>query len=221
MDISSVLLGKRQQVVNKSGQRRESLFWHFPHNSMRAAIRKADFKLYRHFKTETHSLFRLYENGQLADIEEQKDLSGDPQYAAILSELSAELDRQLTENNAIPPHLNPHYRSLTLPSAKIQETSFDKSSQEATATLSEGPTAASAYVLYLRPEGFDTKKKSRSADYSEADPEVGYEVKIDATIDPSGRQITAPVPKEVTRVRFLIVDENNYQHFTEPMNVSK
>ena len=221
LDISPVLLGKRQQVVNKSGQRRESLFWHFPHNSMRAAIRKADFKLYRHFQTETHSLFRLYENGQLADIEEQKDLSGDPQYAAILSELSAELDRQLTENNAILPHLNPHYRSLTLPSAQIQETSFDKSSQEATATLSEGPTAASAYVLYLRPEGFDTKKKSRSADYSEADPEVGYEVKIDATIDPSGRQITAPVPKEVTRVRFLIVDKNNYQHFTEPMDVSK
>ena len=31
LDISPVLLGKRQQVVNKSGQRRESLFWHFPH----------------------------------------------------------------------------------------------------------------------------------------------------------------------------------------------
>ena len=217
LDISNVLKNESQEVIDANGQPRESLFWHFPHNSMRAAIRKGDFKLYRHFQTETHSLYRLYENGQPADIEEQQDLSSNTEYASVLEELSSELNQNLEENNAVLPHRNPFYGDATEPSAKFTGTDFDAASSTAILTLdADSPKATSASILYLQAEGFNAKRHKRSADFSKGDPSVGYQIKIPATISPDGYTISASVPTEVTRVRFLVVDEKNYQHFTEP-----
>ena len=220
LDISSVLTGKSKDVFDQAGQPRESLFWHFPHNSMRASIRKGDFKLYRHFQTETHSLYRLYENEKISDIEEQTDLSANAEFASTLEELSAELNQRLAENHAVLPHRNPFYSDATIPSAKIGSVEFDNQSAQATLTLAtDSPRAVSASILYERPDGFDGKRHKRSAEYSQGDPAVAYQVKIPAVISQDGYAISAPVPEQVTKVRFLVVDENNYQHFTKPTNI--
>jgi len=215
LDIRPILVGQSHEVVDRDGKPRESLFWHFPHNGMKAAIRKGDFKLYRHFQTETYSLYRLYDHGKPADIEEQHDLRTNPEYASAFAELSAELNQSLEENNAILPHRNPFYSEATIPSARIANVIFNKNTATASVTLtSDSPKATSAYILYLRSN--DTTKPKKSADYSQGDPEVRYQVKIPAVIGGNGFNVSANVPTEVTKVRFLIVDENNYQHFTEP-----
>jgi len=36
-----------------------------------------------------------------------------------------------------------------------------------------------------------------------------------AYIQESGYLITAPIPAEVNQIRFLVIDENNYQRFSE------
>ena len=76
LDISAVLHGESDKVIDKKGKERESLFWHFPHNdnAMKATIRKGDFKLYRHFVNNTYSMYRLYEDGNRADLEERHNI---------------------------------------------------------------------------------------------------------------------------------------------------
>ena len=215
LDVSPVLLGETNEVLDHDGKPRESMFWHFPHNNMRAAIRKGDFKLYRHFQTETYSLYRLYENGQRADLEEQTDLSKDPRYADTLRQLTDELNQQLADTKAELPHRNPQYEAAKLPSAAIKQLAYDE--KAATLRLDpQRPKAQRAYILYYR-EG--TPKKSRhdkSIDYNDlGDPAISYQIKIPATISEQGHKVSAPVPEGVAQVRFIVVDTNNYCHYSD------
>ena len=102
LDITPVLLNGAQQIVDAQGADRENLFWHFPHGqeSMKAGLREGDFKLLKNYQTRDYSLYRLYENGQRADLEEMKDLATDPEYAPVLKRLSENLERQLAENQS-------------------------------------------------------------------------------------------------------------------------
>ncbi len=219
LDVTPVLMGKADEVVDANGKKRESLFWHFPHNQMRAAIRKGDFKLYRHFQTGTYSLYRLYKNGANADIEEQEDLSANPEYAGVIKELSEELNRNLEETHAELPHRNPGFKDATLPCAKIKGISFGKQGAEATLELDvNAPKAVEAYVLYYDGSGDSgghgsKAKKGPQTDFK--DPAVGYRVKIPASIGNGGHAVSAPVPAEVARVQFIVVDENRYCLYSE------
>ena len=215
LDITEVLTADADEVMTAGGTARESMFWHFPHNQMNATIRKGDFKFYRHFRTETHSLYRLYENGKAADIEEKHDLAANPEYGEIVKELAAELNGNLEATNAVFPHLNPHYSDAKLPSAKIGKVSFDGEKGRARARLDpKFPKASSASILYYSGQGESGGHSKRDVDYSKADPKVDYQMKRPAEISEDGFLITAPVPGEVGEIRFLIVDENNFQHFT-------
>lgn len=220
LDASPILLGKADQVLDRNGNPRDSMFWHFPHNNMRAAIRKGDFKLYRHFQTETYSLYRLYENGQRADLEEQTDLSVDPRYADTLQQLADELNQQLAATHAELPHRNPRYRDATLPCAAIQELAYN--AQASTATLTLDPDrleAAEAYILYYRAGDAAGRAHNKSINYEElGDPAVGYQVKAPATVDEHGHTISAPVPAGVAHVRFIVVDTNNFCHYSDPLD---
>lgn len=220
LDITPVLMGKSDQVLDANGKARESLFWHFPHNQMRAAIRKGDFKLYRYFTTETHSLYRLSKDGEPADIEEKNDLAADPEYAELKKELIAELNQSLKETKAELPHRNPNYQGAKLPFAKIESVSLRRKATQAELKLDPtAPKATEAYILYYQAEASTDKRAARSADHRKiGDPKIPYKIKVPAIIQESGHHITAPVPVEVTQIRFLIIDENNYQHFSEPTN---
>lgn len=214
LDITPVLTGKASEVVDAEGKKRESLFWHFPHNTQRAAIRKGDYKLYRHFQTGGYALYRLYKDGAPSDIEEQKDLSKNPEYASVLEELTKELNQNLEETNAELPPRNPSYKGATLPSARIKNVSFSPDESKAMLQLdSDGPKATEAWVLYY-PKA-DGGKNSKSTDYDQiGDPAIGYRVKIPASILEGGHRVSAAVPKGVNQVQFIVMDENRFCHFS-------
>ncbi len=215
LDITPVLSGKATEVFDATGNKRQSLFWHFPHNAQRAAIRKGDFKLYRHFQTGEYSLYRLYNNGAYADIEERENLSANPEFAGVLKELSEELNRNLVENNAELPHRNPAFKDATLPCAKIKSVAFGRGDSKALLKLdTKAPKAAEAYILYYPAGEAGGGEHDKGEDFSKADPAIGYRVKIPAQISAGGYEVSAPVPAEVARVQFFIVDENRYCLFS-------
>ena len=221
LDITPLLMGKSDKVLDQKGTPRESLFWHFPHNNLRATIRKGDFKLYHYFTTGEHSLYRLSKDGAPADIEEKNDLIADPQYAQLKKELITELNQSLKETNAELPHRNPNYRDAKLPFAKLQNVTLRKKSAQAELKLDPtAPKATEAYILYYQADLSKVKRENRSTDFKNGDPKIPYQIKIPAHIQENGHLITAPVPAEVTQIRFLIIDENNYQHFSELANRS-
>ncbi|MDF7800833.1 sulfatase [Pontiellaceae bacterium B1224] len=224
LDITPVLIDGASEVVGANGKKRDSLFWHFPHNAQRAAIRKGDYKLYRHFQTGAYSLYRLYNNGTYADIEEKEDLSANPEYAGIVAALSEELNRNLVENNAELPHRNPNFKGATLPSAKIKGVSFSTKNSTATLQLdSKSVKASEAYVLFYGDEsgGAHGSKVKKGRNVTFEDPKVAYRVKNPAEIDRSGYAVSAPVPDGVGRVQFIVIDENRFCHYSEITEVTE
>ena len=86
LDITPVLMDGAKDIVDEQGEKRENLFWHFPHGqeAMRSALREGDFKLYKNYQKHDYSLYRLYKDGQREDLEEKKDLAADPEYAPLI-----------------------------------------------------------------------------------------------------------------------------------------
>lgn len=214
LDITPVLLDGAQQIVDAQGTERKNLFWHFPHNqdAMKAAIREGDFKLYKNYQTRDYSLHRLYKNGQRDDLEEMKDLAADPEYASVLKRLSANLERQLAENKVEGPYLNPAFKGKTKPSAEIESVAFNAASRQATVTLKNSfPAIKTAYVIYRNPPGADKQKTRRGTESFD----VRLGMKIPATIAASGNTVSAKIPKRIDAYCFLLIDENNYQTFSD------
>ena len=217
LDITPVLLDGAKQIMDLKGIERKNLFWHFPHNqdSMKAALREGDFKLLKNYTTRDHSLYRLYKDGQRVDLEEMKDLATDPQYASVLKDLSAKLDRHLKENQVEGPYLNPAYKNKTKPSAEINAVAFEASNRTATVTLNESsPAVATAYVIYRDKPGVK-KKKWNPKRGKKGMPDVRMSMKLPVTISSSGNTISAQIPKGTEAYCFLLIDENNYQTFSE------
>jgi arylsulfatase A-like enzyme len=204
LDISPVLAGRSQKVVDAAGKERQSLFWHFPHSSpdhMQAAIREGDFKLYKKYTTGNYELYRLYKNGKRADIEEKKDLANQPEYGPVVERLSAHLEEDLKANNAKGPYLNPAFSKKSLPSAEISSVDFAPATRMATLTLAKGSTGIREAHLIFRRVAAGTHRPGA----------VDSSVRLPASMSEDGRVVTADVPAEVPAFCFLIIDENNYQ----------
>ena len=214
LDITPVLLNGAQQIVDAQGLKRENLFWHFPHgqDSMKSVLREGDFKLLKNYTTRDYSLYRLYNNGQREDLEEMKDLAADPEYAPVLKKLSEKLDRHLAENQVEGPYLNPAYKGKTKPAAEIQSVVFDAASHQASVQLKKsGPAIKTAYVIY-RDKPSKGKKK---AAHGKGKPDVRMGMKMPVTISSSGKMVSARIPAGIEAYCFLIIDENNYQTFSD------
>lgn len=214
LDITPVLLDGAQQIVDAQGAERENLFWHFPHgqDAMKAAIREGDFKLYKNYQTRDYSLHRLYKNGQREDLEEMKDLVADPEYGPVVKKLSENLERQLAEIQVEGPYLNPAFKGKTKPSAEIETVDFNAADRQASVKLnSSGPAIETAYVIYRNPPGVDKKNARRDKESFD----VGLGMKSLATIDASGNTVSAKIPKRIQAYCFLLIDENNYQTFSD------
>ncbi|MEP3477614.1 MAG: sulfatase-like hydrolase/transferase [Fuerstiella sp.] len=214
LDITPVLLDGAEQIVDAKGTKRENLFWHFPHGqeSMKAALREGDFKLLKNYQTRDHSLYRLYKNGQREDLEEMKDLARDPEYGRVLKRLSEKLEQHLTENQVEGPYLNPAFQSKTKPSAEIETVHFNAADRQASVKLdSSAPAIETAYVIYRNPPSVD--KKNARRDKESFDVSLG--MKSPATIDASGNTVSAKIPKHIQAYCFLLIDENNYQIFSD------
>jgi len=228
LDITPVLLDGAEQIVDSKGDARENLFWHFPHNteSMKAALREGDFKLLKNYYTRDYSLYRLYKNGQREDLEEMNDLAADPEYASVLKDLSAKLDRHLEENQVEGPYLNPAYKGKTKPAAEINTVTFEASNRTATVSLNEAsPAIAAAYVIYRdKPVANENKrekkkknknKKARNPKRKNGMADVRMGMKMPVTVSASGNTISAQIPTGIEAYCFLLIDENNYQIFTD------
>jgi len=214
LDITPVLLDGAQLIADAQGEERKNLFWHFPHGgeAMKSALREGDFKLYKNYQTHDYSLYRLYQGGQRDDLEETKDLAADPEYAPVLKRLSEKLERHLAENQVEGPYLNPAYKGKTKPSAEIQVEKFHAENRTASVRLrTSGPAIKTAYVIYRDKPSVDKKESAHGKE--EFDDRIG--VKTPATIASSGKTVSARIPVGIEAYCFLLIDENNYQTFSD------
>ncbi|WP_342804737.1 sulfatase [Alteromonas sp. M12] len=208
LDLSPVLQGNSDIVVDENGEPRKNLFWHFPHygdDSMRGAIREGDFKLYKYYTENRYSLYRLYKDGERFDLEEANDLAADPQYADVVKTLSTNLEQLLNENNAIYPYLNPDNKNNSAARVlvpKVSSNRFDKAKRQAQISLVAGKSAVKeAYLLAEIAKPKDGKKRGKLF--------ITYK-KLPVTIEPEKNTITAYVPAEHNAYVFVLIDENNY-----------
>lgn len=211
LDLSDVLSGKSDSVVDNDGTVRKNLFWHFPHNtdaSMQSALREGDFKLTKHYSDNTYSLYRLYKDGKRFDIEEKNDLAALPEYANVVKELSTNLEQLLIDNNAIYPRLNPAHQgniSARKLAPKVVSNTFNKSQRIAQVKLAAGKTPIKeAYVLaeIAKTKGSDKiLKKGKLV--------VTYK-KIPVTIDDNKMTVSGSIPEDNKAYLFVLIDENNF-----------
>jgi arylsulfatase A-like enzyme len=211
IDLTPVLKGDSETVVDENGEPRKNLFWHFPHygdDTMRGAIREGDFKLYKYYLGNRYSLYRLYKDGKRFDLEEKNDLATEPEFASVVKELSANLEQLLKENNAIYPHLNPNNKDNMAARMVVPEVSsnkFNKANREAQISLVSGNTAVKeAYLL-----GEIAKVKDSNKRKSGGKLFITYE-KLPVKITADGMKVTGHIPKGQDAYMFVLIDENNF-----------
>lgn len=211
LNLSAVLKGESKEATYDNGEVRENLFWHFPHNedpSMQSAIREGDFKLSKHYLDNRYSLYRLYKDGKRLDIEEANDLAQLPEYAGVVKRLSTNLDKLLTENNAIYPNLNPKHKSnpdTRLLAPEVASNTFSKSKRVAEIKLATGKTKLKeAYLLVeiAKTKGSDKREKRGKL-------VITYK-KLPVQINHKTMTVTGEVPKGHGAYVFILIDENNY-----------
>ena len=77
--------------------------------------------------------------------------------------------------------------------------------------LIQSTAIVTAYVIYRDPPGADNKKTKRR----EKNVDVRIGMKIPVAISASGKTVTARIPKKIDAYCFLLIDENNYQTFSD------
>lgn len=212
LDISGILSGANEKIVDAEGKERTHLFWHYPHGgeNMKSSIREGEFKLYKHAQAGSYELYRLSKDGVREDLEEKVNLIGNPEYASVAKRLTSQLDADLQAHNAQGPYLNPQYKDKTLQAATI--TQYAMSGQQASLTIDpQGPSIAKAYVVYLPAP--DSKKTSREKGVliDPAATQIG--IKIPAEIKDGGYCVVQSIPKDVAAFRFILVDSHNFLLF--------
>jgi arylsulfatase A-like enzyme len=216
LDLSPLLTGQSQKIVDATGRERNYLWWHFPHNSpeaMKSAIRSGDFKLYKRYATDDYELYQLYNGGKRQDLEEQNDLSKNPEFSAVVSRLSAILEGELVENNAVGPYLNPDYVEKTTKPATLASATFEASSRRAELTVqASGPVVREAVVIYCRDPKTPKKKGHHGSEGSDS-ALIG--MKSPASIGSDGFTVNATIPTGVPAFCFLLIDTNNFQTYSD------
>jgi len=242
LDLSPVLNGTGQKVTDGKGVERKHLFWHFPHNGkigMKSAIREGDFKLYKRYYSDDYELYRLYENGQRLDLEEQHDLAKDAAYASVVASLAATLEAELKANDAEMPYLNPAYQDHDKDSASIASSSFRPADRLAKMSVADGgPAIKEAYVIYqgdtakpkrktkkqrVAERAAERKRKSGkgAASTEKVEENAGDHspeltgMKQPVAIAADGHSVTATIPAEVKSYRFLLIDSNNFLQYSK------
>ena len=222
LDITPVLEGKSQQIVDAQGDEREHLFWHYPHggDSMKSAIRSGDFKLYKRYTTNDYELYQLYKDGQRNDYEELNDLANNPEFSSVVERLSATLDAELAANHAEGPYLNPAYSANKAPSASVSQSKYDRGSRQATLSVEHsGPAIQKAYVIY-RPEKSDVKHRYKEMVSKPDDAKLPGMREL-ATLSADGYSVSAVIPAGIPAYCFAIIDMNGYMQYSKVVKAQK
>ena len=204
-DLSTLLLKdptNSKLVLDKNGNERNTMMWHFPHSSFQSTLRVGDYKLIRNYdfknnaRTPEFELYKLYDsnNGvKRVDIEEAKNLAtSNPKR---VKEMNLQLTSILTEMKASYPSYNPHYKNEmehkeTVPTV-VSET---KNNNQVTFKYKEnGAKVAQANLIYTTNGGHRYEEWFRKK----------------ATINVDGT-ITVTLPKNTTHYLMNVIDEHNF-----------
>lgn len=215
LDITPVLTRKSPKVLNAAGKERPHLFWHFPHGgrSMKSSIREGDFKLHKQAWTGEYQLYRLYDGGKRNDIEESTNLAQNPEFAPVVKRLADTLESELRAHGAIGPHRSPAYHAKTLPPAIVVESTFDSTTRQAKLSVDPaGPAIATAFVLYLPAPDSPPLPRGHAPVPEPGAPQMRVRIPVDLAAD--GYSVSATIPERVPAYRFLLVDANNFQIYS-------
>ena len=217
LDITPVLESKSQDIIDAEGKPRQHLFWHFPHHgdvNMKSAIRSGDFKLYKRHGFDDYELYRLYKDGQRADLEEKKNLAENPEFNAEVVRLGAILDQDLAAVNTQPIYLNPEYKEKTAPAINMKNTTVKVTKNQAVVTIAKtGPALKQAFAICQPHPTSEQKGKRHKGTASALDELMG--MKHPAQIAADGYSASATLPKGVKAAIYMLVDEHNYIYYTK------
>lgn len=218
-DITPVLTGASEKIVEADGSDRDHLFWHFPHgdtDSMMSSIRSGDYKLYKRYMTNDYLLYQIHKDGKRHDIEEAKDLAKNPEFAPVLESLSKMLEEDLKANNAELPYLNALYTEKETPAASLGKTEYDPATRIGKLSLKPtDSTIKKSYVIYCNPPSEGKQKKSRSSGKGEDKRIAIPGMRASAEISEDGQSVQATIPEGIEAFCFMIVDANNYMQFSK------
>lgn len=214
LDITPILKGGRDRVLDENGQEREFLFWHYPHNPiMTSAIRSGDFKLYKRYDSGEYELYQLYADGHRNDFEEANDLAKNPEYASVVERLSGLLEEALVANNAERPYLNPNYSKKPEPAAAVGKSSFKAGTRNARVSVkSDGPVVKEAWVIYC--DGSSDGKRRRGSEKPVTEEFISG-MRMPAKVSGDGVNVSATIPETIEAYCFMLVDENGFMQYTD------
>ncbi|MDO6736304.1 sulfatase [Wenyingzhuangia sp. 2_MG-2023] len=209
-DISGVLLNNETVIKNNNGEPREDLWWHFPHNrefQMQSAIRAGDYKLYKNHVKGNYELYRLYKNGERADLEEKFDIA--EQSPEVVKDLSTRLEKYLKDYDAKFPYKNPSKikgepeNVAAIP--KIKTDSFDPSSRKITVTLEKGNSKViEFYGLISYKDLHAVSKNGKQRKVHEPF------TKLEGEFNKKTSEYTLTLPVGVTEAGIIFIDENRF-----------
>ncbi len=192
-------LSDASRIVDRNGEARDTIFWHFPHSSMQSTIRVGGYKLIRNWTdvllegNVPLELYQLYDSdNQRVDIEEANNL------AAKMPELAESLNRQLEEklsdSKASPPLLNSkHPKGLPNDNKVCRPIDHGRDGDGVWATFEEnGAKVVKANLLYTDNGGHRYEEWYR----------------MPAMLD--GNRVTATLPPGTTHYLFNLIDENQF-----------
>ncbi|WP_405562424.1 sulfatase [Polaribacter sp. Asnod6-C07] len=210
LDISGVLLNNETVIKNNNGDPRKDLWWHFPHNrefQMQSAIRAGDYKLYKNHVKGNYELYRLYKNGERADLEEKFDIA--EQSPKVVKDLSTRLEKYLKEYDAKFPYKNPlkikgePENVAAIP--QIKTDSFDPTSRKITVTLEKGKSKViEFYGLISYKDLHAVKKNGQKRKVHEPF------TKLEGEFNKKTLEYTLTLPVGVTEAGIIFIDENRF-----------
>ena len=205
-DLSTLLLKDptdSKLVLDKEGNERNTMMWHFPHSSYQSTLRVGDYKIIRNYdyknnpKTPEFELYRLYDtsNGtaERVDIEEANNLAKVD--VKRTKEMNDKLTSILTEMKASYPSYNPFYLKK-MEHKETVPTVISESKKKGKVTFKykeNGAKVVKANLIYTTNGGHD---------YEEW-------FKADANIE-GDFTITAVLPKGTTHYLINLIDEHNF-----------
>ncbi|MBP0905421.1 sulfatase [Mariniflexile gromovii] len=215
LDITNVLIDGEQSIINKEGNTREDLWWHFPHNQdhqMQSAIRSGDFKLYKDLTTGEYELYRLYQNGKRADLEEKHNVA--KQNPKVVKDLASKLEKYLKDYDAKYPYKSP---SKTKDASEkqniaaipvIANTTFNDKTRKFSVTLESGKSEViESYALIqigdpvrVDKNGKNRKRSKHSTTY----------IKLPITKSKNNLEYSLTVPKEALEYGLIFIDAHRY-----------
>lgn len=208
LDVSGVLLNNENDVKNSKGKIREDLWWHYPYGEThnQSAIRSGDYKLYKNLLKGDYELYRLYKNGERADIEEQFDIAEES--PEVVKDLSKRLEKYLKEYDAKFPYKNIASKDASEKESiaaipNILSDSFDTTSRKVSIKLEKGKSKVIESYALIQISDEPAKNGKRGKLHSTY-------IKIPVDCSRNKLSYSFDIPKEAKEYIFIVIDENRY-----------